>query len=84
MIPSLKSIPNDSAGFGLALNVPQSSASTLAYNNTTATNQQLLLNTGSMVLNADLTVQNISATTTLANVINISLSLLALLRRRRP
>lgn len=53
-------------------NITVSSASTLAYNNTTATNQQLLLNTGSMALNADLTVQNISATTTLANVINIS------------
>lgn len=52
-----------------------SAASTLAYNNTTATNRQLLLNTGSMVLNADLTVQNISTDTSLDNVINISRNL---------
>jgi autotransporter-associated beta strand protein len=51
----------------LTPNTTVSVASTLAYNNTTGTTQTLSLTTGSMVLNADLTVQNISATTTLNN-----------------
>lgn len=56
-------------------NISVSAASTLAYNNNGTTNRQLLLNTGSMALNGVLTVQNISTTTTLANVINISRNL---------
>lgn len=51
----------------LTPNTTVSAASTLAYNNTTGTTQTLSLTTGSMVLDADLTVQNISATTTLNN-----------------
>jgi len=49
-----------------------SAASTLAYNNTTNTTQSLTVQTGSMVLDAALTVQNISANTTLVNNINIT------------
>jgi fibronectin-binding autotransporter adhesin len=56
----------------LTSNMTVSSASTLAYNNTTGTTQSLSLNTGSMALNADLTVQNISATTTLNNQVIIN------------
>jgi autotransporter-associated beta strand protein len=53
-------------------NMTVSSASTLAYNNTTGTTQSLTLSTGSMALNADLTVQNISTGTTLTNQILIN------------
>lgn len=56
----------------LTPNTTVSAASTLAYNNTTGTTQTLSLTTGSMVLNADLTVQNISATTTLNNAFLIN------------
>jgi autotransporter-associated beta strand protein len=56
----------------LTANTTVSAASTLAYNNTTAGNQALTIQTGSMALNADLTVQNISSNTTLANAIIIN------------
>ncbi|MGL4399426.1 MAG: beta strand repeat-containing protein, partial [Luteolibacter sp.] len=52
-----------------------SSASTLAYNNTTAATRTLTLNTGSLVLNADLTVQNISSDTALASPVVIGRAL---------
>ena len=52
-------------------NTTVSSASTLVYNNTTAATRTLTLNTGSMALNADLTVQNISTDTTLASPVVI-------------
>ena len=45
----------------LTANTTVSAASTLAYNNTTAGNQGLTIQTGSMALNADLKVQNISS-----------------------
>jgi autotransporter-associated beta strand protein len=48
-------------------NMTISSASTLVFNNTTAATRSLTLNTGSMALDADLTVQNISSDTTLSN-----------------
>lgn len=53
-------------------NTTVSAASTLVYNNTTNTSQTLALSTGTMALSANLTVQNISSNTTLANNINIS------------
>lgn len=56
----------------LTSNMTVSAASTLAYNNTTAVNQTLTVSTGTMALNADLTVQNISTTTTLNNTIIIN------------
>jgi autotransporter-associated beta strand protein len=56
----------------LTSNTTVSSASTLAYNNTTAATQTLTVSTGTLALNADLTVQNISANTTLGNGITIS------------
>jgi len=56
----------------LTANTTVSAASTLAYNNTSAGNQALTIQTGSMALNADLTVQNISSNTTLANAIIIN------------
>jgi len=56
-------------------NMTVSSASTLAYNNTTAATRSLTLNTGSMALDADLTVQNISTDTTLTNQIIINRAL---------
>lgn len=52
-----------------------SSASTLAYNNTAATNQSMTLQTGAMVLNANLTVQNISSSGAGNNIINITRNL---------
>jgi autotransporter-associated beta strand protein len=59
----------------LTANTTVSAASTLAYNNTTAGNQGLTIQTGSMALNADLKVQNISANTNLVNLINITRNL---------
>ena len=56
----------------LTANTTVSAASTLAYNNTTGVNQSLSVTTGSMALNADLAVQNISANTTLVNAIIIN------------
>lgn len=56
----------------LTSNTTVSSTSTLAYNNTTANTQSLTISTGTMALDADLTVQNISATTTLNNQIIIN------------
>ena len=56
----------------LTPNTTVSAASTLAYNNTTATTRNLNITTGSMLLNADLKVQNISADTTLTNAIVIN------------
>lgn len=53
-------------------NITVSSASTLAYNNNFNVSRQLVLNTGSIVLNSNLTVQNISTNTTLDSVINNS------------
>ena len=55
----------------LSQNITVSSASTLAYNNTTGTSRALTLNTGSLVLNADLTIQNISADTSLVSPVTI-------------
>lgn len=52
-----------------------SSASTLAYNNVAATDQGLTIQTGSMALNANLTVQNISSSAAGNNLINISRNL---------
>jgi autotransporter-associated beta strand protein len=59
----------------LTANTTVSAASTLAYNNTTGVNQSLTVTTGSMALNADLKVQNISANTNLVNLINITRNL---------
>lgn len=56
----------------LTSNMTVSAASTLAYENTTNTTQTLAVSTGTMALDANLTVQNISSNTTLANGINIS------------
>jgi fibronectin-binding autotransporter adhesin len=53
-------------------NTTVSSASILAFNNTTTASRALTLDTGSMALNADLTVQNISSDTTQANQIIIN------------
>ncbi len=58
-----------------AVNTTVSSASTLAYNNTAATDQSLTVGTGSMALNADLTVQNISSSVAGNNIINVSRNL---------
>jgi autotransporter-associated beta strand protein len=61
-------------GKTLSQNLTVSSASTLAYNNTTNANQQFVLSgTGSptMALNGNLTIQNFSANTTLQNLVNI-------------
>lgn len=52
-----------------------SSASTLAYNNTAATDQSLTLQTGAMALNANLTVQNISSSVAGSNILNIARNL---------
>lgn len=62
-------------GKTLSQNITVSAASTLAYKNETTTSRQLTLNTGSMVLNAPLTVQNISTDTSLANAIVINRNL---------
>ena len=51
-------------------NLTVSSASTLAYKNTTDTTQTLTLQTGTMALNANLTVENTSTGTALNNLIN--------------
>lgn len=59
----------------LTSNMTVSAASTLAYNNTTNTTQSLSLSTGTMAVNADLIVQNISSNTTLNNQIVISRSM---------
>ena len=56
----------------VAPSITVSAASTLAYNNTTATTQTLTLSTGAFNLNANLTVQNISADTSLNNLFNIT------------
>ncbi len=53
-------------------NLSVSSASTLVYNNTTPATRTLSLQTGTMVLDANLTVQNISSDKTLSNHIVIS------------
>lgn len=52
-----------------------SSASTLAYNNTAATDQSLTMQTGTMALNGNLTVQNISTSSAGNNIINITRNL---------
>ncbi len=66
-----------SGGFGktLSQNITVSSASTLAYNNTTNTSQSLVLNTGTMAVNANLTVQNISSNATIQSPIVINRSI---------
>lgn len=51
-------------------NLTVTSASRLAYNNTSATSRDLTLQTGTMALNANLTVENISTDASLANLIN--------------
>ncbi len=56
----------------LTPNMTVTASSTLAYNNTTATTQSLTVSTGTMILNGNLTVQNISSGTTLANQILIT------------
>lgn len=53
-------------------NITVSSASTLAYNNTAATDQSLSVGTGSLSLSANLTVQNISSSVAGNNIVNIS------------
>jgi len=52
-----------------------SAASTLAYNNTAATDKSLTVSTGAMVLDSNLTVQNISSPASGNNIINISRNL---------
>lgn len=66
-----------SGAFGktLSQNMTVSSASTLAYNNTTDVSQAFALQTGTLQLNANLTAQNISSNGTLANQYNISRNL---------
>jgi autotransporter-associated beta strand protein len=59
----------------LTPNTTVSAASTLAYNNTAATDQSFTVSTGAMVLNANLTVQNVSSSTNGNNAINITRSL---------
>ncbi len=59
----------------LTPNMTVSAASTLAYNNTAATDQSLTVSTGSMALNAGLTVENISTSTAGNNLVNISRNL---------
>ncbi len=57
----------------LTPNTTVSSTSTLAFNNTSATTSRTLtLQTGNMILDADLTIQNISSDKTLSNHIVIS------------
>ena len=56
-------------------NLTVSGASTLAYNNTAATDQSLTVQTGTMALNANLTVQNISSSVAGNNIVNISRNL---------
>jgi hypothetical protein len=58
-----------------AVNTTVSSASTLAYNNSAATDQGLTVGTGTMALNANLTVQNISSSVAGNNIVNISRNL---------
>ena len=53
-------------------NLTVSSASTLAYNNAAATDQTLTVGTGSMALNAGLTLQNISSSAVGNNAVNVS------------
>lgn len=59
----------------LTSNTTVSSASTLVYNNTAATDQSFTISTGSMTLNANLTVQNISSSTAGNNIINLTRNL---------
>jgi autotransporter-associated beta strand protein len=59
-------------GKTLSPNITVSSASTLAYNNTTGTSQSLTIQTGTMAVNSALTLQNISADTTLLNAVNVT------------
>lgn len=56
----------------IGANLTVSSAGTLAYNNTAATDQSLTISTGSMALNAALTVENISTSVAGNNLVNIS------------
>ena len=56
-------------------NMIVSVASSLAYNNTAATDQSFTLQTGTMALNANLTVQNISSSGAGNNIVNITRNL---------
>lgn len=56
----------------LTPNTTVSAPSTLVFNNTTASSQTLALQTGTFALDASLTVQNISANTTLVNGISVN------------
>jgi autotransporter-associated beta strand protein len=56
-------------------NLTVSASSKLVYNNVAAGDQSFTLNTGAMVLNGDLTVQNISSNSSANNAINISRNL---------
>ena len=56
----------------VAPSITVSAASTLAYNNTTATTQTLTLGTGAFKLDANLTLQNISADPSLNNLVNVT------------
>jgi len=59
----------------LTPNMTVSGASTLIYNNTAATDQSFTVSTGSMVLNANLRLQNISSSTNGNNIFNITRNL---------
>jgi hypothetical protein len=59
----------------LDANTTVSSAGTLTFNNTAATDQRFTVQTGTMALNANLTVQNISSSTAGNNIINITRNL---------
>ncbi len=72
---TLEARTNGTFGKTLSQNITVSAASAFAYKNDTTTNRQMTLNTGSLVLNADLTVQNISTDTSLANAIVINRNL---------
>jgi len=56
----------------MSTNMTVSAASTFAYNNIAATDQSLTIGTGTMVLNGNLTVQNISTSVAGNNIINIT------------
>lgn len=56
----------------LTSNTTVSASSTLVYNNTAATDQSLTVSTGSLTLNAALTVENISSSVAGNNLVNIS------------
>jgi autotransporter-associated beta strand protein len=59
----------------LTPNMTVSAASTLLYNNTAVTDQSFTVSTGSMVLNANLRLQNISSSTNGNNIFNITRNL---------